>query len=212
MVKGQSARYDTIRYARDYYAERVAQFQKEPIRKGRIIFLGNSITEYCDWKKILTDSTVINRGIAADNTFGILERLDDVIVRQPSKVFIEIGINDLSQNIPIDLIAKNIIAIAERVHRTSPQTKIYIHGILPTNDNVKKEYPDAFNKNHLAEAVNRELEQQSKKNGFTYVDLSNQLKDKSGKLDTRYAEPDGLHLNAAGYQVWIKLLKRKGYL
>lgn len=209
---GQSLRYDTIRYAREYYAARVAMFQKEPVRKGRVIFLGNSITEYGDWKTMLKDSTVINRGIAADNTFGILERLDDVIRRQPGKLFIEVGINDLSQNIPVEIISKNIITITETVRRSSPLTKIYVHGILPTNDNVKKEYPNAFNKNGLAETVNGELARMSKEGGFTYVDLSGKLKDKSGKLDVQYAEPDGLHLNAAGYRVWIELLKRKGYL
>jgi lysophospholipase L1-like esterase len=209
---GQHVRYDTIRYAREYYVKRMAQFQKEPVQKGRTIFLGNSITEYGDWKKLLNDSTVINRGIAADNTFGILDRLNDVTIRQPNKLFLKVGINDLSQNIPVEIIAKNIITIAERVQQSNPQTRIYIHSILPTNDNVKKEYPDAYNKNHLADAVNRELKKVSKSRGFTFVDLSKLLKDKSGKLDTRYAEPDGLHLNAAGYQVWIKLLKGKGYL
>jgi len=208
---GQIARYDTIRYAREYYAERTAQFQKEPVKKGRIIFLGNSITEYGDWKQ-LVDSTVINRGIAADNTFGILDRLDDVIIRQPEKLLIEVGINDLSQGIPVEVIVRNIVTITEKIRQSSPRTRIYVHGILPTNDDVKKTYPDAFNKNHLADAVNHELKLVSKSGGYTYVDLGKALKDKSGKLDSRYADPDGLHLNPAGYQVWIMLLKSKRYL
>jgi lysophospholipase L1-like esterase len=209
---GQSIQYDTIRYAREYYAERIAQFQKEPIKKRRVIFLGNSITEYGDWRQLLNDSTIINRGIAADNTFGILDRLEDVISRQPGKLFIEVGINDLSQGIPVDLITKNIFAIVENVHRSLPQTKIYVHGIFPTNDRVKKVYPDAFNKNDLAETVNRELKRKATEIGFTYVDFGKKLKDKSGQLDNRYADADGLHLNMTGYQLWVRFLKSKGYL
>src|SRR5437899_1727406 len=92
----QNIQYDTIRYAKKHYAKRVALFKSEPVKKGRIIFLGNSIMEFGDWQKLLHDSTVINRGVAADNTFGVLDRLEDVIIRQPGKLFIEIGINDIS--------------------------------------------------------------------------------------------------------------------
>ncbi len=209
---GQNITYDTIRYAKEHYEKRVALFNSEPIQKHKVIFLGNSITEFGNWKQLLHDSTIINRGIAADNTFGVLDRLEDVIVRQPSKLFIKIGINDISQNIPVDLIVKNILSIVRRVQSKSPETTIYIHSILPTNDNVQKEYPDAFNKNGQVNMVNEQLIRNARENNFTYINLSDQLKDKDGKLDVKYAEPDGLHLNEIGYQVWVKFLKIKKYL
>jgi lysophospholipase L1-like esterase len=209
---GQTKRYDTIRYAKKHYAKRVALFTSEPIRKASIIFLGNSIMEFEDWRKPLHDTTVVNRGIAADNTFGVLDRLEDVIIRQPSKLFIEIGINDISQNIPLDVIVQNISKIVERVRAKSPGTKIYVHSILPTNDNVKNEYPEAFNKNDKTSAVNTELKRKAKESNFTYIDLNKELRDKNGKLDEKYAKTDGLHLNNLGYQVWIKLLKEKKYI
>jgi lysophospholipase L1-like esterase len=209
---GQNKVYDTIRYERKYYAKRVAIFNSEQVKKGRVVFLGNSITQFGDWKKLLDDSTVINRGIAADNTFGVLDRLEDVITRQPGKLFIEIGINDISQNIPVELIAKNILAMVERVKANSPGTRIYVHSILPTNDNVKNEYPKAFNKNGQINLVNEQLRQKAKENYFTYIDLNKELRDRNGKLDVKYAKPDGLHLNNTGYQIWIKLLRTNKYL
>src|SRR3569833_2708989 len=87
--------YDTIPFIPEHTAQKLAQFKKEPITTGRIMFLGNSITEMGDWKKVLNDTTVINRGIGGDITYGILRRLKDVTDRQPSKVFILIGINDI---------------------------------------------------------------------------------------------------------------------
>lgn len=210
IAKGQ--RYDTIRYAKDHYAKRVTLFKSEPLIKGRVIFLGNSITEFGDWKKLLNDTTVINRGIAADNTFGVLERLNDIILRQPRKLFLKVGINDIQQGIPVDIIAKNIFLIVERVKAKSPQTEIYVHSVLPTNDNVKNEYPQAFNKSVQINSVNDLLKQQAKKNHFTYVDLNKELSDKDGKLNVKYADPDGLHLNEVGYQVWVNLLRTKKYL
>jgi len=212
IAEAQLVRYDTIRYARDYYQKRVALFESQPIQKGGVIILGNSIAEYGDWQKLLNDLSIINRGIAADNTFGVLDRLDDVIVRHPDKLFIEIGINDISQDIPVTIIVNNIFTIVERVKTKSPETKIYVHSILPTNDNVKDEYPAAFNKNGQSILVNLELERNAKERMFTYVDLNGVLRDKSGKLDVKYAEPDGLHLNQTGYETWVKLLKTKNIL
>ena len=209
---GQNIIYDTIQYAKEYHQKRLALFNSEPIIKSKIIFLGNSITEFGDWQKLLSDPSVINRGIAGDNTFGVLARLEDVNIRQPSKLFIKIGINDISQNIPVEIIVKNILAIVERVRAKSPATKIYVHSILPTNDNVKNEYPEAFNKNDQVRLVNGQLSQKAKTNKFIYIDLDKEFKDKEGKLNVEYAESDGLHLNEVGYQTWIRLLKEKGYL
>jgi lysophospholipase L1-like esterase len=205
-------RYDSIRYAKEHYDKRVNLFNREGLTKGRVIFLGNSLTEYADWKQLLADPTVINRGIAGDNSFGVLDRLSDVIVRQPNKVFIEIGINDISQDIPVEIIVQNVFAIVAAIQTQSPATKIYVHSILPTNDNVKKEYPEAYHKNAQAAAVNGQLEQNASEKNFTYIDLSSKVKDKDGQLDWKYAAPDGLHLNKAGYAVWVKLLKEKKYL
>jgi lysophospholipase L1-like esterase len=210
-VAGQTP-YDTIRYAREYYQKRVSLFKTEPTIKGRVIILGNSIAEYGNWKELLNDTTVINRGVAGDNTFGVLERLDDVISRAPGKLLIEIGINDISQNIPVSIIEKNILMIVSRVRVKSPLTKIYVHSILPTNDNAKYEYPEAYNKNHIADSVNTLLRKSARKNNFTYIDLNMKLRTSSGKLDAKYAEPDGLHLNKTGYEVWISLLKKKKML
>src|SRR5215470_2383681 len=69
--------FDTIGFIPEHYSQRIAIFEQEPIDSGRIIFLGNSITEGGNWKKLLDDSTVINRGIGGDITFGVLKRLAD---------------------------------------------------------------------------------------------------------------------------------------
>jgi lysophospholipase L1-like esterase len=203
---GQNMVYDTIQYAKEYHQERLLQFKIESIVKGKIIFLGNSITEFGDWKKLLNDSTVINRGIAGDNTFGVLARLEDIINLEPSKLFIKIGINDISQNIPVEIIVRNISDILKKVKAKSPATKIYIHSILPTNDNVKNEYPAAYNKNDIVNLVNKQLKKLAKKNKIIYININKLFRDKHGKLNIKYAKPDGLHLNDLAYKTWVTLL------
>src|SRR5690349_16498569 len=90
---------DTISYIPDHYAKRIAIFEKEPVVTGKIIFLGNSITEGGQWTKLTGDASVINRGISGDITYGVLKRLPDIIKRKPSKLFILIGINDIAKDI-----------------------------------------------------------------------------------------------------------------
>lgn len=39
---------DTVGFLPQYYAQRASSFEKEPVVTGRIIFLGNSITQIGD--------------------------------------------------------------------------------------------------------------------------------------------------------------------
>jgi lysophospholipase L1-like esterase len=208
VASGQNIRYDSIRYAREHYDNRVNLFKTETVIKGSVVFLGNSLTEFADWRVLLADSTVINRGVAGDNTFGVLDRLEEVILLQPKKLLIEIGINDISQHFPIALILKNIYRIVSRVNSKSPGTRIYVHSILPTNDSVKNSYPELYNTNAQIKLVDRELQQVAEEKQFTYIDLASQVSDGRGKLDQKYAASDGLHLNKAGYAIWVNLLKK----
>ena len=125
--------FDTIPFIPDHYARKAAAFREEPVVTGKIIFLGNSITEGGRWRDLTGDQTVINRGIGGDITFGVLKRLDDIIIRKPTKLFILIGINDIGKDIPDAVIADNCRKIIERVKTESPETVIYLQSLLPLN-------------------------------------------------------------------------------
>ncbi|HTR27935.1 MAG TPA: GDSL-type esterase/lipase family protein [Puia sp.] len=204
--------FDTTGFVPEHYPERVATFAKEPVVKGRIIFLGNSITEIGDWKKLLNDSTVINRGIGGDITFGVLKRLDDVIVRQPSKLFLLIGINDIGKDIPDAVIADNIRKIIVRVQKGSPSTKIYIESILPVNPEMPN-FPQHYDKQEHILSTNKLIERVAADSHCTYVNIHDLLADAHGRLEAKYSW-EGLHLNpaAGGYERWVTYLREKGYL
>jgi lysophospholipase L1-like esterase len=193
-------RYDTVRYVPEHYAERVKQFASAVVPPGETIFLGNSITEFSDWK--------INRGIAGDNTFGMLDRLDEVIRRRPRLLFIEAGINDIGQGVPVGMIAGNIGTLVGLVRVKSPGTRVFVVSVLPTNEHARDHYPDVAGKNAVVLEVDRRLREAAAGAGYTYIDLASRLMDGAGNLDARYAQPDGLHLNKAGYAVTAGVLKK----
>jgi lysophospholipase L1-like esterase len=202
--------WDTIPNLPELYKKRVALFEKEPIVKGKILFLGNSITQGGDWKKLLKDSTVINRGIGGDITFGILKRLDDVTKRQPSKLFLLIGINDISKAIPDEVIIENMFSIISKIKVSSAETEIYVQSILPLNPTFEN-FPENYNKGEHVTIINLQLQKYADRMKYTFVDLHSKFVDKDNQLDAKYST-DGLHLNAAGYTHWVSILKTLKYL
>jgi lysophospholipase L1-like esterase len=202
--------FDTIGFIPEHYAPRVAKFQAEPIVTGRIIFLGNSITEMGNWGKLTGDTTVINRGIGGDITFGVLKRLDDIIVRQPSKLFLLIGINDIGKDIPDTVIADNIRKIVTKVQQGSPSTKIFVQSILPLNPDFPN-FPQHYDKEAHVLHVNAILPAMLAPLNCTFVNIFPLLLDSKQRLDAQYTL-DGLHVNIKGYGIWVDYLKKKGYL
>jgi lysophospholipase L1-like esterase len=202
--------FDTVGFLPDHYPQRVAEFQKEPVDTGRIMFLGNSITEIGHWSKLLGDSTVINRGIGGDITFGVLKRLDDVVIRKPAKLFILIGINDIGKDIPDPVIANNLLKIITEVQLQSPNTTIFLESILPVNPDIIG-FPQHYDKKEHILSTNRLLRQVALETKVAFIDIYALFNDGSGKLKKEYTF-DGLHLNPQGYEVWVAFLKSKNYL
>jgi lysophospholipase L1-like esterase len=204
--------FDTEPFALDYHKKRLAVFNDEQIVRDKIVFAGCSITEFGKWNELLNDMNIINRGIAGDNSFGLLNRIDDIINLQPSMLFISIGINDIAKDIPAEVTAANILELVKKLKESSPKTKILIHSILPTNaSNRQNKYEviSHYNKNDKVVELNRIVEQNSQENDFIFIDLHSSFKDTNGDLNLELADKDGLHLNDNGYILWSDILKRK---
>ena len=199
------AKWDSIPKQPDHYRKKVEQFNQEKSKTNRLVFLGNSITEGGDWKKLTKDTTALNRGISGDITFGLLARVDEVTSRKPSKVFILIGVNDLSKGIPDEVILQNIFMLVKQIQATAPATKIYVQSILPVNPSFDN-FPKSYDKLDHILVINMQLQKIAERFGYMYIDLFEKFKDPEGLLDKRFSY-DGLHLNAQGYLLWGEVLR-----
>lgn len=205
----QTAAWDST-YRPAVFNLKVEAFKSYPNSSNDVIFLGNSITAGTDWSELLQMPNAKNRGISGDITFGVLERLDEVIEGKPPKVFLLIGINDISRNIPDDVILSNYARIINRIQAGSPATKIYFQTLLPTNASFDK-FKNHYHKEEHILRVNEGLKKLARKENVVIVDLYNLFLDNEAKLDSRYTH-DGLHLNALGYLKWKKFLEDGDYL
>lgn len=188
-------------YETAIYKKRIATFKHEGLEKKGIIFLGNSLTQGGDWSAWFPEQKPANRGISGDNTEGVLARLQEITDAKPAKLFLMIGINDISQNYKNDYLCKNFEKIIRRVLTESPETTIYIQSILPVNNDFGR-YKKLNNKEKQIESLNIRLKKLCKKENIRYVNLYPLFLQHKHKLNPAYTT-DGLHLNKEGYQVWI---------
>ncbi|WP_316829535.1 GDSL-type esterase/lipase family protein [Pedobacter aquatilis] len=207
-VNAQIVKWDST-YRPGKYAELVEKFKAEPKSKKDFIFLGNSITAGTDWAKLLDLPQAKNRGISGDITFGVLERLQEVIDRKPEKLFILIGINDISRNIPDSIILRNYKTIIARVTKGSKRTHIYFTTLLPVNSSFEK-FKNHYGKDNHILWLNDEIRKFASKN-VTVIDLYPVFVDDNKRLKAELTK-DGLHLIPEGYKVWADYLKANDYL
>jgi len=205
----QEASWDST-YRPAVYPLLVEQFESFPKASSDIVFLGNSITAGTDWNELLQLPTARNRGISGDITYGVLERLDDVISGKPSKIFILIGINDISKNIPDDTILNNYAKIVDRIQARSPETSIYFQTLLPVNASFGK-FENHYGKDQHILYVNEGIRKLANQKDIQLIDLYPHFLDNDNHLKAALTH-DGLHLRIEGYQVWAEILKDGGYL
>jgi lysophospholipase L1-like esterase len=207
-LAAQEVKYDST-YRPGKYRELVAKFTAAPHSKKDIVFLGNSITAGGKWDSLLHLPQARNRGISGDITFGVLERLEEVIAGKPAKVFVLIGINDISRNVPDSLILRNYKSIIQRIKTGSNRTKIYFYTLLPVNSSFKK-FKNHYDKDDHILWLNEEIRKLADKE-VTIIDLYPHFIDEDKHL-LKNVTRDGLHLNDAGYEIWKKVLLDGPYL
>lgn len=182
----------------------MAIFHVEGLKQNGIIFLGNSLTQGGDWAAWFPKYKPANRGISGDNTAGVLARLNEITESKPAKIFLMIGINDISQNYKNDYLCKNFEKIIRGILTESPETTIYIQSILPVNNDFRR-YDRLINKEKQIITLNNRLIKLCNKENIIFVNLYPLFILNKNKLNPAYTT-DGLHLNEKGYQVWVKAI------
>ncbi|MFK8303001.1 GDSL-type esterase/lipase family protein [Capnocytophaga stomatis] len=187
-----------------FYYQRADFFDKFPITSKDIVFLGNSITNGCEWAELFGKKNIKNRGISGDISQGVYERLDNIVNGKPKKIFLLIGVNDIARKIPLETTSQNIEKIVMKIQQVSPKTKIYLQSVLPVNSDFKMfeahQQPEKINE------LNAEICQICQQYKVTYVDLySHFIVPNTDKLKPELTN-DGLHLMAEGYLLWKKIV------
>ncbi len=189
------------------YAAENQKLQTMAPNGPRVVFMGNSITEF--WKVIdssfFINKPYINRGISGQTTSQMLVRFrPDVIDLQPSVVVILAGINDIAENtgpISLEHIFGNIVSMVELARAN--KIKVVLSSVLPANQFPWRPHIKPAEK---VIQLNAMLEAYCLKNKVVYLDYYSKMVDDNKGLDKKYGD-DGVHPTLAGYRMMEPLLE-----
>ena len=189
------------------YHEDNARLQSEPAESGRVVFLGDSITDMWKIAQYFPGKPYVNRGIGGQTTPQMLVRIyPDVINLRPSVLVVLAGTNDIARNTgpqSAEMIEDNFRAITEiaRAHNI----KIVLCSLTPVSDyTARKQTVQRPPADILL--LNEWLKKYAEQIHAAYVDYHSALADSGGFLKEGYST-DGLHPNDKGYAIMAPLVQ-----
>lgn len=207
------------------YHQANQELKKQPTDPKRVVFMGDSITDFWKLDEYFPGKPYVNRGISGQTTPQMLVRMyADVIDLKPAAMIVLAGINDVSRNTgpsTAEMIEQNIMAITELAQHHG--IKVILCSLLPVSD-----YPFLRKQNAGPQAL--PIPGGPEGRGIPIIQMTKEhppadilklnawMKDYAGRANAIYADYfaalvdekgwlkdpisiDGLHPNADGYQL-----------
>ncbi len=175
------------------YAEANDRLPLPSANQTRVVFMGDSITDFWRLNEYFTGKDYINRGISGQVTGEMLGRMKaDVLDLHPRVMIVMGGINDIARGTPTRTIQNNLAMMADlcRANNIIP----VFASLLPIGEARRTERPPS----EIAQ-VNKWMQEFCLRNNYVYADYFTPLS-QGGMLDPQLSD-DALHPNAKGYRL-----------
>lgn len=188
--------------------ERYEKANKALIKSPKVVFMGNSITDF--WAKIMPEffeeNNYVGRGISGQTTQQMLSRFrQDVVALNPKVVVILAGINDIAQNngeISNANILQNIAAMCD-IAKANDITPV-LCSILPCD---YFSWKPELRPSSIVKDMNELIRSYAKSNGYSYVDYYAKMSTRDGALKAEYTK-DRCHPIREGYEVMQPIVQK----
>ncbi|MCT3092112.1 lysophospholipase [Lactococcus lactis] len=187
-------------------------------KKGQTLFVGSSLMEIFPIEKweeageVTFSHYIYNRAVRATTASFLLEHIESQIFNlEPSKIFINIGTNDIGFEIPEEEFLNNYDQILSQIESKLPQTQVYVMRYYPINtvdfgqDSDEKTLFETRSNKKFQKASDK-IKKLADNHHFHFIDVNDGLSDENGNLKKELTF-DGAHLNPAGYQLVLENLK-----
>jgi lysophospholipase L1-like esterase len=214
------------------YHQANQQLKQQPVPANRVVFMGDSITDFWNLAQYFPGKPYVNRGIGGQTTPQMLVRMyPDVLDLKPAVMVLLAGTNDVARNTgpaTAEMIQQNIMAMTELAQHHG--IKVILCSVLPVSDYpyLKQQNAPAGNATPNAaqgargaappsikmtegrppadiQKLNSWMKDYAAKVNAIYADYFSVFVDEKGWLKDGYSA-DGLHPNAEGYKVMTEVL------
>jgi len=188
------------------YRDENAKLPAPTKSEARVVFLGDSITEFWNLPASFPGKPYLNRGISGQTTPQILLRFrPDVINLKPKVVVILAGTNDIAENtgpMPLSVIEGNIASMAELAHVNG--IKVVLASVLPA---ARYPWRPDIEPIEKIRAINAWIKDYAAQSGSIFLDYFTAMTDEKSGLKPTLSE-DGVHPTPAGYAVMAPLAEK----
>jgi len=184
-----------------YYADnqRLKQLPPEP---GRVVFLGDSITDGWKLAQYFPGRPYVNRGISGQTTPQMLVRMfPDVIALKPAALMVFAGTNDIAGNTgpsTLAMVEDNLQAITELAQAHG--IKVVLCSLTPVSDYTRKQTLQRPPSDILK--LNAWIREYAARANAVFADYFAAMVDETGMLKEGFSG-DGLHPNDKGYALLV---------
>lgn len=169
-----------------------------PVRDATL-FLGSSSIRLWDIAGSFTDIGTVNRGFGGATTAHVLHYYKRLLPPVPPRsVVVYVGENDLAAGATPQAVSRDILTLLKRLRTDYPRASIAWLSLKPS--------PIRWTLQPKIAQVNAAIAARAKADGFDYLDVGTVLLARDGLPDASLFRPDGLHMNARGYQRWTSLV------
>lgn len=202
------------------YASANTALREQVRTRSRVVFLGDSITEYWTGLQDLAPPGVqaVNRGIAGQGTVQMLLRIqEDVVNLDPDHLVLSAGINDLRAFVGDARSAgeaarirvlRNVKSMADIARANG--IGVTLGALTPVHDAAASPQSPHRDPGAIV-GLNAELQALATRRGFGFLDYHAALVGPDGLMEPSLSD-DGLHPNAAGYERMRRVLEGAGVL
>ena len=206
-------------YKKTILASYIRQNQKA--EKGQIVFVGSSLMEYFPIEKMQRkqdlgfSKAIYNRGLSATTTTELLENIDlQIFDLEPSKIFINIGSNDVGYEVLESVFLGNYDEILRQIKEKLPETEVYVMAYYPLNaeddfglSKADHEALYTIRTNEAFDEASKKVAQLAKKYNYKFINVNDGLVDKKGNLKKELSR-DGVHILPAGYEIILENMRK----
>lgn len=199
-VAAQQTAADPSRFAGEIDAFRQWD-EKNSFPEDGVLFVGSSSIRLWATAVDFPDLPVINRGFGGSQIPDVLAHLDAVALKyRPRVVVFYAGDNDIQAGRAPEQVLADYRTFVERVRAARADTRFVYIPIKPSIARWER-WPEM----QRANALVRELTDASP--GLYYADTAGPMLGADGRPRPELFVDDGLHLSAAGYEVWTAVVR-----